>query len=60
MLAADNLLKALNDTDYDTEDYISRNEDYDLGDVLSYFDDSTANHKLRFSDGTEGYFSFYD
>ena len=58
MLAADNLLKALNDNAKDTKDYKNRNDDYDLAEVLSYFGDSITNHKFRFSDGTEGYFSF--
>ena len=56
MLATDNLLKVLNDND--TEDFENRTDDYDLGDVLSYFGDNMEKHKLRFSDGTEGYFSF--
>lgn len=56
MLAADDLLKALNDND--TSNYMSTNEDYDLDDVLNFLADGTSNHKLRFSDGTEGYFSF--
>ena len=60
MLATDNLLKALNDNDNDTNIYTNRNEDYDLSDVLRSLGNNTTNHKLRFSDGTEGYFSFDD
>lgn len=56
MSEADNLLKTLNDND--TADYKSRKEDYDPVDVLSYFYDGITKHKLRFSDGTEGYLSF--
>lgn len=58
MLAADNLLKALNDND--TEDYKGKTDDHDLGEVLSYFGDKMTKHKLRFSDGTEGFVSFDD
>lgn len=60
MLIADNLLKSLNDNYNGTDDYTRKNEDYDLGEVLSYFSDNTVKHKLRFSNGTEGYFYFND
>ena len=58
MLVTDDLLKALNSNYNDTNTYTNRNKDYDLGDVLISLGDNTANHKFRFSDGTEGYFSF--
>lgn len=58
MLEAGILLKTLNSNDNKTEDYKSRNDDYDLGEVLSYFSDGVTKHKLRYFDGTESYFSF--
>lgn len=56
MLVADNLLKALNNNN--SADYKNANEDYDLGDVLRFYDDKSENHKIRYTDGTEKILSF--
>ncbi len=56
MLAADNLLKALNNNN--SADYKNENKDYDLGDVLRFYGDKSENHKIRYADGTEKILSF--
>lgn len=56
MLAADNLLKALNNNN--PANYKDVNEDYDLCDVLRFYGDRTEGHKIRYSDGTEKIVTF--
>lgn len=56
MPVTDNLFKALSINE--TANYISQNEDYELYDVLRYFNDNITCHKVRYYDGTEDYFLF--
>lgn len=56
MLATTNLLKALSNVD--SLKYKNEHEDYDLGEVLNFFDNKSEGHKLRYLDGTEEIFSF--
>lgn len=55
MLAAESMLEAMSRDD-GVED---RNNDHDLGTVLEAFgDDVVHQHKFRYSDGKEEFFSF--
>lgn len=55
MLAAKNMLEALEKED----NYVNHNDDHDFGEVLTSFDDNTKHqHKFRYLDGKEEFFSF--
>lgn len=56
MLEVDNLLKALNNNDF--ENCKNTNEDYNLDDVLKFCCNKLEGHKIRHSDGTENSFTF--
>lgn len=58
MLATKNMLDALS-TEEKNQNHENHNNDHDLGAVLEFFNDNTTHqHKFRYSDGTEEVFSF--
>ncbi len=64
MLAAKELIKALNNDTLHSSENIKNNEDYDFENeankVFEFYSSRTVGHKLKYSDGKEYIFSFDD